>query len=329
MFSWWKKRPSPTKERENDLKSQRDQARSQRDRYRAERDAVKAELARAGFVPPGHFYSPIPDLDDIRQRRESIFPAEPDAIPPGVQIHWDEQLALLQRLEPLIASSPFPVYADGTTRYHLENPSFAHADGLILHALIRHLQPKRIIEVGSGHSSCCIMDTVETYLPQTTECLFIEPYPDLLHRLLRPEDKVNPKLRIIASPVQQVDLAEFERLESRDILFVDSSHISKIGSDVNHIVFDILPRLQPGVWIHFHDIGKGFEYPEPWIFQSRYFWNECYLLRAFLQYNREFPIRIWNSPLLEGVGRHHAETRLSALLENTGMSMWLERVTPD
>ncbi|MCZ8539210.1 hypothetical protein [Psychrobacillus psychrodurans] len=82
-----------------------------------------------------------------------------------------------------------------------------------------------------------------------------------------------------------------------DILFIDSYHVSKIGSDVNYIIFEILPKLKPGVRIHFHDIFYPFEYPEKWIFEGR-FWNRAYLLRAFLQYNQDFIIDLWNNYLI-------------------------------
>ena len=94
--------------------------------------------------------------------------------------------------------------------------------------------------------------------------------------------------------VQDVDLAVFEALGPGDILFIDSSHVAKVGSDVNHLVFEILPRLSPGVYVHFHDMFYPFEYPEDWILGEGRYWNEDYLLRAFLQFNGSYAIAVWD-----------------------------------
>ena len=153
--------------------------------------------------------------------------------------------------------------------------------------MIRHFKPKQIIEIGSGHTSALMLDTNERFMDQKMELTFIEPYPDRLHSLLKQED--HSQCTIFEKPAQAVPASFFEKLQENDILFIDSSHVTKIGSDVNHIFFDILPSLKPGVIIHFHDIYWPFEYPLSWIEQGRA-WNEAYLLRAFLQYNDNFEI---------------------------------------
>ena len=93
--------------------------------------------------------------------------------------------------------------------------------------------------------------------------------------------------------VQNVKLIEFEKLEPNDLLFIDSSHISKIGSDLNYLLFEVLPSLKPGVIIHFHDILYPFEYPYEWIEKGIY-WNEAYLLKAFLMHNKNYEILLFN-----------------------------------
>jgi hypothetical protein len=92
--------------------------------------------------------------------------------------------------------------------------------------------------------------------------------------------------------VQQVPLAHFARLKSNDILFIDSSHVCTAGSDVNFLVFEVLPRLEPGVLVHFHDIFLPWDYPEPWIKERRIFYNEQYLLLAFLMFNDAFEVLV-------------------------------------
>jgi len=107
-------------------------------------------------------------------------------------------------------------------------------------------------------------------------------------------------------------------------LFVDSSHVSKIGSDVNRIVFDILPILKPGVLVHFHDVLWPFEYPLQWIMEGKA-WNEAYLLRAFLQYNSHFEIVLLNS-FVGNVFKEFMEANMPTFLKEPGGSLWLRKV---
>jgi hypothetical protein len=123
--------------------------------------------------------------------------------------------------------------------------------------------------------------------------------------------------------VQDIESKIFSELTRGDILFIDSSHVSKIDSDVNHIFFRILPLLASGVHIHFHDIGFPFEYPKEWIYEGRA-WNEAYLLRAFLQYNKFFRIEFYN----EFMALYYPEKLKEYLpisMINPGTSIWLER----
>ena len=121
---------------------------------------------------------------------------------------------------------------------------------------------------------------------------FIEPFPDRLLSLLRDQDKASCK--ILRQPVQEVPLGAFAELNENDVLFIDLSHVAKVYSDVVHVLFNILPSLNRGVIIHFHDILWPFEYPRLWLDEGRA-WNEAYLLRAFLQYNAAFQIIYFNS----------------------------------
>lgn len=98
--------------------------------------------------------------------------------------------------------------------------------------------------------------------------------------------------RLVKQKVEDVDLAFFDAFEENDLLFIDSSHVSKAGSDVNYLFFEVLPRLKPGVVVHIHDIFLPDEYPKVWVIDQGRNWNEQYLLRAFLQFNREWEI-LW------------------------------------
>jgi hypothetical protein len=272
-----------------------------------------------GF-PPGHFYSPIPSLEEVRRRQDELF-AVPDAIP-AVDLRLEEQLRLLEALSPHCRDHPFGARAGHGLRTALENAYFTWGDAVLYQALLRHRPPARVIEVGSGFSSCVLLDVNDRFLGGRTSCTFIEPFPDVLDSLLRPQDR--RRADVLRQPLQEVDPARFEALERDDVLFVDSTHVSKIGSDVNRLVFELLPRLRPGVRVHFHDVYYPFEYPAAWIYEGRA-WNEAYVLRAFLQYNDAFEIRLFNSLLQQRV-----RTRLAALVPasaNAAMSsLWIERV---
>ena len=123
--------------------------------------------------------------------------------------------------------------------------------------MIRHIEPNRIIEVGSGFSSCLILDTNDLHFDGRIATTFIEPYPELLKSLVAEGDESASTLLPVR--LQDVDLSVFEELNRGDILFIDSTHVSKIDSDVNYLFFEILPRLSSGVYIHFHDIFYPFE----------------------------------------------------------------------
>ncbi|MEJ7708829.1 MAG: class I SAM-dependent methyltransferase [Pyrinomonadaceae bacterium] len=189
--------------------------------------------------------------------------------------------------------------------------------------MIRHLKPKRITEIGSGFSSCVMLDTNEVFFDNSISCTFIEPYPQLLISLMKEEDRKSAD-DVVASKLQDVDLSNFSALGKNDILFVDSTHISKVNSDVNYIFFELLPGLSSGVYIHFHDIFFPFEYPKEWIHQGRS-WNEIYILRAFLQYNRSFKVALFNT-FLEETHQEFFVKEMPLCMKNKGGSIWLQKI---
>ena len=291
---------------------------AQRDAASAEADLLRQQVAAQGYVPAGHFYSPIPDWDDVAEERDRIF-TEPGPQLAGIDLRERQQLELVRALSGFYGDMPFgPERRDGL-RYWFENPAYSYSDGILLYCMIRHANPSRIIEVGSGFSSCVILDTNDLHFAGAIETTFIEPFPALLESLLAVGDRV----RIVEDRLQNVGLDEFDHLRSGDILFIDSTHVSKVGSDVNRIVFDILPRLAPGVFVHVHDIHYPFEYPEVWVSQGRA-WNEAYLLRAFLQFNSDFDIVLMSTFLATFHPDALAE-HLPLCLKNPGGSIWLRR----
>jgi predicted O-methyltransferase YrrM len=207
-------------------------------------------------------------------------------------------------------------------RYYFLNESYSYSDAIFLYCMIRKLKPKRIIEVGSGFSSCVTLDTNELYFNNQINCTFVEPYPALLKSLINEGD--NSNVKIYELKLQDVPLDTFMKLNANDILFIDSTHVTKFNSDVNYVIHKILPALAEGVYIHFHDIFYPFEYPIEWLLEGRA-WNEQYILRAFLEYNIKFKIVLFNT-YLESVFPDKLKDRFPLLFKNTGGSIWIKKL---
>lgn len=275
-----------------------------------------------GFAPPGHFYSPIPEFEAASELAATVFDSAGTSVP-AIDLRAESQVALVESFVPYYEAMEFTAEKRPGSRYHYENPAYSYSDAIMLHCMMRSARPARIIEIGSGYSSCMMLDTNELYFDDNIDLSFIEPYPELLLSLL--EDTDLNQVRILQTPLQEVSLDEFRRLGANDILFIDSTHVSRAGSDVNRIFFEILPVLAKGVYVHFHDIFFPFEYPPEWLREGRA-WNEAYLLRTFLQYNSGFEVVLMNTYL----HRHHRlffEQNMPLTLNNTGGSIWLRKTT--
>lgn len=273
------------------------------------------------MYPRGHYYSPLPDYREVEARADDLFSKSVN-LGPSIDLNTDKQLELIRQIGALGEEFDWSVDSEKQgRRFYLPNTWFEAADSLALYGMLRLFRPKRVIEVGSGYSSALMLDTSERFLDRSVNFTFIEPYPERLMSRLRPED--HARVEILQQGVQQVPLTTFEALGENDILFIDSSHVSKIGSDVNFLLFEVLPRLASGSIVHFHDIFWPFEYPQEWVRQGKS-WNEAYILRAFLQYNSAFEILLFNSYL----GHQHRpllQEVLPRFLKNTGGSIWLRK----
>jgi predicted O-methyltransferase YrrM len=286
-----------------------------------ERRVELEELRRkAGLYPPGHFHSPVPDLEEVRAHDAAIFDRPAELA--GIDLRADAQLALVEELRRYAADQPFGAGTTDGLRYHYDNDYFGWGDGLVLFCMLRHLRPARVVEVGSGFSSALMLDTAERFLDPAPDLVFIDPNPDRLRGLLRDGDQ--DRVTLLSRPVQEVDRAVFDRLEPGDMLFIDSSHVTKIGSDVNVLLLEVVPRLRPGVHVHVHDIIWPFEYARKWIYQGRA-WNEAYLLRALLVGNPRLRIEFWSSQLA-ACHKEQVGAALPLWLRDSGTSMWLETV---
>lgn len=271
--------------------------------------------------PPGHFYSPLPDREEVERVALRIYGDPPPDTLPGIHLQEARQLELVERLSKYYKNLPYADHKRDNWRYYYRNPAFSYADAIWLYSMLREFTPGRIIEVGSGFSSCVMLDTAEKFLRSQPEMIFIDPYPQRLYDAMGASIPVF--VRVMPQEVQSVPLEIFETLEDGDILFLDSSHVGKIGSDLLHLLFAVLPRLKRGVLVHFHDIFYPFEYPLDWV-KGGCAWNENYFIRAFLQYNDAFEILLFGDFLGK---KHPALLRkfTPLCLKNTGGSLWLRK----
>ena len=246
-------------------------------------------VTSSGFRP-GHYHSTLPDLSEIEHDADAIFGEKELA---GIDLNTEKQVKLLSEFASFY--SDYPYFKESSLRYKKEGAWYRHSDSVFLYCMMRCFKPEHIIEVGSGYSSLVMLDTSELYLNNNVRCTFIEPFPQRLLENLREDDK--KAHTFISGKVQSVDLEIFQILDKNDILFIDSSHVSKVGSDVNYLLFEVLPSLKPGVLIHIHDIFYPFEMPVQWVLEKHWFWNENYLLHAFLMNNRNYEIVAFNTYL--------------------------------
>ena len=227
------------------------------------------------------YYSPLSDLDalpaEIWDRRSAMAGIAFDT---EAQIDWAET-----ELAPF--TTEFEAPHDGTWgsgEYYYANKSFEWGDADVAYAMVRHLQPRRILELGSGFSTLVLDKAVERN--GTGELVSNDPFP----RGVVPE-----RLRVEQRGAESVPLSEFEALQPGDILFVDTTHTVKLGSEVNYIVLDALPALRPGVVVHFHDIYLPYEYPRGLVEFHDAYWAEQYLLQAFLAMNPGYEVLFANN----------------------------------
>ena len=237
-------------------------------------------------------------------------------------MHANDQLSLLSTFGELAKDLPFTEKKQSGLRYYYENDFYSYADAIFLSCMLLSFRPKRIVEVGSGYSSAVMLDINERFLDGAVDMTCIDPDVAPLRSLLKKEDE--KRVHILEEKVQSIDQSIFASLQADDILFIDSSHVCKAGSDVHFLLFTVLPMLRPGVIIHIHDIFYPFEYPEQWLRENRA-WNEVYAVRAFLTHNERFKIVLWNQ-YLATLHRPVLERTLPLCMRNTGGSLWLRKV---
>lgn len=282
--------------------------------------SLRKELsARKNFqrFTPGHYYSPIVDWPKIKDNLKIWEIKEPK----DVDLNEKGQLNLFGALAAFYKDLPWEAEQKSGLRFKFENNFYSYSDAIILYSMMRLKHPRKIIEIGSGFSSAVMLDTNQFFMNDEIKLQFVEPYPERLLSLFSNKD--HEKQMVKEEDVQKIPLSEFQQLETGDFLVVDSSHVSKTGSDVNYILFEILPILKKGVYIHFHDVFYPFEYPKLWSYQGRN-WNEAYLLRAFLMNNSKYKIIFFSDFFFQNFPEILGEMPL--FKKNTGANLWLEKL---
>jgi len=269
-----------------------------------------------GFhLTPVHFYQPIPDT---RALPDELWAKDSELV--GVEMNEEVQLDLLCNVFPRFQAeyNDLPLNPTGQDyEFYLNNHHFEGTDALVLYCLVRHFRPNWILEVGSGFSSR--LSAQAALRNGNTRLTCIEPYP---HPILT---KGFPGLTaLIPKRVQEVGFDLFQELGAGDILFIDSSHVVKCGGDVNYLFLEVLPRLNPGVVVHVHDIFLPREFPKNWMIEKQWFWTEQYLLQAFLTHNSEFEVLFANTYM---AFRHAREMRATFPRSPWwgGGSFWMRR----
>lgn len=273
--------------------------------------------------PDGHFYSPIIDPELLVDREMDLWPETPHV--EGIDFNPGSHEKILTEYFPQhIGQYDYPEELDetpGLTQFFTKNSQFSWLDARSLFVLLNAWQPERVLEVGSGFSSLLTADVNHRFMQDRMDFKCIEPYP---REFLR---KNVPGLsRLVENKVEDIPLSEFMLLDEGDILFIDSSHVAKTGSDVNFLVFEVLPRLKSGVLVHIHDIFLPFEYPKDWVLSENRSWNEQYVIRALLMYSYQFEVVF---------GCSYAQWRFSDLVKHAlnlssgasfgGGSLWIRK----
>lgn len=222
-----------------------------------------------------NFYSPLPQLESLP---EDTFDRRSPC--PGVVWNTDAHESFLRDLAPFLKEFTPP---EG---FSWDNVMYGPVESEILHAVVRRSKPNRIVELGSGFTSLIIAAACRLNAregpPSHYTCF--DPFPrDFVRNGIDGMDSFKPV------GVADVRQEEFDALADGDILFIDTTHTVKVGSDVNRLMLEVLPTLKPGVLIHIHDIFLPYEYPREF-YESQCYWQEQYLLQALLAENPNFEV---------------------------------------
>jgi hypothetical protein len=258
-------------------------------RHSLDKEAREIFAAQGFHLLKKHYYLPIPDKDDLG---DEFWLRQSELV--GLDMNDQYALELLEHVFPRHLQEfrrNFAIHRnDDSSSFYLINGTFMAVDAHVYYSLIRQFRPKRIVEIGAGNSTlaagvACGFN-FEQY-GERPELIAIEPYPTpALKR------GVPGLTRLIEDKIQNLSMDTFTSLESGDFLFIDSTHVLREGGDVQLEYCEILPRLAPGVLVHIHDISLPKAYPRVYFEKDHLYWNEQYLLQAFLTFNSRFEV-VW------------------------------------
>nr|VFK79566.1 MAG: Methyltransferase domain-containing protein [Candidatus Kentron sp. SD] len=285
-----------------------------------------AERSRVNILPV-HYYSPIseissyPDGESLPLLFDKSFGVD---IPP---ISQDEFFTKVLSFSEEIGDVPYETNDSKIMRWN--NGMFGVLDSCIYYAMIRAYQPSRVLEIGSGFSTLVAVAAAAKNYSTWVDC--VEPYPvDFFSKHLNDL----PGINLTVKKIQEIPLEHFATLKDNDILFIDSSHVVKAGSDVEYLLFRVLPALPSGVLVHFHDIYLPYSYPRSNFEHHKRFWNENYVLGAFLAGNNDWKTLISSctlgsrdnlTELCKRISGGNAEKTEKLLQISPGGSLWLQK----
>lgn len=243
--------------------------------------ACRKALLRMGVFPISrHYYEP---QFDFRETRGSFSENRPLS---GIDWNIPGQLALLESLTFSDELRDLPIEEPAELRFYLHNDYFEAGDAEYWYQLIRRKKPRNIYEIGSGYSTLMAIEAIKKNQQEDAayNCnhLCIEP-----HEMAWLE---KTGVVITRKKVEDIPVSLFCDLEENDILFIDSSHMIRPQGDVLFEYLQILPSLKQGVIVHLHDIFSPRNYPHSWLVDDVKFWNEQYLLEAFLTHNASWKV---------------------------------------
>ncbi len=252
---------------------------------------AKKIFIKVGIYPiKDHYYEPLFNPAHLyKSLRE-------DRVLPWIDFNVKEQLNMLKNFNyndelikiPMDKNDKNSIQSQKEySFFYYNNYHFEYGDSEYLYNTIRFLKPKQIIEVGCGYSTLLMLEAIKQNKQENPnyQCkqVCIEPYEKPWLEEL--------DIKITRERLEKLDSSIFNTLEKNDILFIDSSHIIRAQGDVLLIYLTILPMLKKGVYVHIHDIFTPKDYLDNWILEHHYpFWNEQYLVEAFLGMNKEYKI---------------------------------------
>lgn len=240
---------------------------------------------------------------------------------PGINTRDYDQLWLLGCLaKGAEVVETFPEQEIAGTLYYFDNPFFSYGDASVLTGMLKMYQPRSIVEVGAGLSTCLMVELMQAELFDNCQLRTIDVDAGRFLSRMPAHTQKAALITVQESKVQDVPLSVFTDLGNTDVLFIDSSHVVAPGSDTEFLLFEVIPRLRHGVIIHLHDIFWPFQYPTDWLTRG---WNECSHVRALLQNNNRLNVLLFNDYLAKVRPSDYFKA-LPLAAKNPGGSLWLQ-----